>query len=40
MTFTDFALRMGPYWGLGALMGWAIWKSDYKNIEISIENFC
>ena len=23
---------MGPYWGLGALMGWAIWKSDYKDL--------
>ncbi len=32
MSFTDFALRMGPYWGLGALMGWAIWKSDYKDL--------
>ena len=32
MTFTDFASRMAPYWGLGALMGWAVWKSDYKDL--------
>lgn len=32
MTFTSFALRMFPYWCLGALMGWAVWKSDYKDL--------
>lgn len=32
MSFLDFASRMFPYWGLGALMGWAIWKSDYKDL--------
>lgn len=32
MSFLDFAARMSPYWGFGALMGWAIWKSDYKDL--------
>jgi hypothetical protein len=32
MSFLDFAARMCPYWGLGALMGWAVWKSDYKDL--------
>jgi hypothetical protein len=32
MTFTGFAMRMWPYWCLGALMGWAVWKSDYKDL--------
>lgn len=32
MSFSEFAFRMFPYWGLGALMGWAIWKSDYKDL--------
>jgi len=32
MSFTDFASKMFPFWGLGALMGWAIWKSDYKDL--------
>ncbi len=32
MSFTDFALRMFPYWCLGGLMFWATWKSDYKDL--------
>lgn len=32
MSFLDFAARMFPYWCLGALMGWAVWKSDYKDL--------
>ena len=32
MTFTEFALRMFPYWCFGGLMFWAIWKSDYKDL--------
>lgn len=32
MSFLDFAFRMAPYWSLGAFMGWAVWKSDYKSL--------
>lgn len=32
MSFTEFALRMFPYWCFGALMFFAIWKSDYKDL--------
>lgn len=32
MSFTEFALRMFPYWALGGIMFWAIWKSDYKDL--------
>lgn len=32
MSFLDFAARMLPYWCLGGLMGWAVWKSDYKDL--------
>ena len=32
MSFLDFAARMCPFWGFGALMGWAVWKSDYKDL--------
>lgn len=32
MSFLSFALRMFPYWSFGALMGWAVWKSDYKDL--------
>ena len=32
MSFLDFAARMFPYWSLGAFMGWAVWKSDYKDL--------
>jgi hypothetical protein len=32
MSFTEFALRMFPYWSLGGLMFWAIWKSDFKDL--------
>ena len=32
MSFLSFAARMFPYWSFGALMGWAVWKSDYKDL--------
>jgi hypothetical protein len=32
MSFLSFALRMFPYWSFGALMGWAVWKSDHKDL--------
>jgi hypothetical protein len=32
MSFFDFAFHMFPYWCLGAAMGWAVWKSDYKDL--------
>jgi hypothetical protein len=32
MSFIDFAFRMFPYWSMGAFMGWAVWKSDYKDL--------
>ena len=32
MSFTQFALRMFPYWSFGGLMFWAIWKSDHKDL--------
>jgi hypothetical protein len=32
MSFWNFASRMYPYWMLGGLMFWAVWKSDYKDL--------
>lgn len=32
MSFLDFASRMFPFWCLGGLMAWSVWKSSHKDI--------